>query len=134
VIYATATESIMPSIDRPLSGRALHFRLGSGRHAELIDHGLLEKAGRSARTLLKDGPLRVTLVALGAGGSLADHRAEGPITIYVLTGSVVFRVGEDQLTLESGDLQALGAGVTHGVSSPTGGSFLLTVATTSPTA
>ena len=73
----------MASIDRPLSGTALHFHLGAGHLQEHIDEALLERAGRSGRTLVKDGPLRVTLVALASGGSLAAHTAAGPITIQV---------------------------------------------------
>ena len=119
----------MSSIDRPLSGRALHFRLGEAHRSELIDEGLLRKSGRGARTLLKEGPLRVTLVALAPGGALAEHRADGPITVHVLSGSVRFRAGDEEWTLEEGDLLSLAAGVPHEVGSAGGGVFLLTVAT-----
>jgi quercetin dioxygenase-like cupin family protein len=118
----------VPNIDRPLSGRALHFRLGE-EHPDLIDGGLLARAGRSARTLVKDGPLRVTLVALGAGGGLREHQADGPITVHVVSGQIRFRAGEDEWTLEEGDLLSLGSGVPHSVESASGGVFLLTVAT-----
>lgn len=121
----------MSSINRPLSGQALHFRLDEGRRAEWIDEELLAKSGRSARTLVKEGPLRVTMVALGNGGSLASHRAEGPITVHVLSGRIRFQVGEEEWALEPGDLLSLGAGVEHAVDSETGGVFLLTVATAS---
>lgn len=121
----------MPGIDRPLGGTALHYRLDDSGRTELIDADLLAKAGRSARTLIKDGPLRVTLVALGSEGSLAPHRADGPITVHVLAGEIRFRAGTDEWRLVPGDLLSLGAGVEHGVESPTGGAFLLTVATAS---
>ena len=119
----------MPSIDRPLSGKALHFRLREGQRSELIDETLLDRAGRSARTLVKEGPLRVTLVALGPGGALKEHQAEGPITVHVLSGKIRFRAGEDEWALEAGDLLSLGAGVPHAVESAAGGEFLLTMAT-----
>ena len=119
----------MTSIQRPLSGEPLRFSLAPGRQPELIDHSLLERTGRTARTLVKDGPLRVTLVALGPGGALAAHEANGPITVQVLSGRVAFRVGEDVQTLEEGDLLSLGGGITHSVASEGGGVFLLTVAT-----
>lgn len=117
----------MPTIDRPLGGQPLHYRLGRDV-SELIDGALLERTGRSARTLVKDGPLRVTLTALAAGGSIAEHRASGPITVHVLSGEILFRAGKDEWRLGSGDLLSLGAGVEHSVSSETGGIFLLTVA------
>ena len=119
----------MSSIDRPLSGKALHFRLREGLHPELIDASLLARAGRSARTLVKDGPLRVTLVALSRGGELREHQADGPITVHVLSGQIRFRAGDDEWTLEGGDLLSLGAGVPHAVESASGGEFLVTVAT-----
>ena len=118
----------MPSIDRPLSGRALLHRLGGERRRELVDRELVTRGGRSARTLVKDGPLRVTLVVRGAGGVLAEHRADGPITVQVLAGRILFRAGEDEWPLEPGDLLSLGAGVPHAVESREGGEFLLTVA------
>lgn len=116
----------MSSINRPLASDALHFRL-RGERAEYIDDALLARAGRSARTLVKNGPLRVTLVALAEGGSLASHRAEGPITVQVLSGGVRFRVGEKEWELREGDLLSLDGGVEHSVESPAGGEFLLTV-------
>jgi quercetin dioxygenase-like cupin family protein len=119
----------MSSIDRPLSGEALHFRLGSGPLPELIDEHLVQRAGRSARTLVKDGPLRVTLVALREGGALSEHSAGGPITVHVLSGGIRFTAGAKEWDLGPGELLSLGAGVPHSVTSPGGGVFLLTVAT-----
>ena len=122
----------MPSIDRPLAGEALLFRLGHER-ADFIDEALLARAGRSARTLVKDGPLRVTLVALAAGGGLAPHHADGPITVQVLSGDLRFRAGEREWRLEAGDLLSLASGVQHEVSSESGAVFLLTVAAAATT-
>ncbi len=117
----------MSSIDRPLSGAPLHFRLGDEHRSEHIDSDLLEKAGRTARTLVKEGPLRVTLVSIGAGGNLAPHRANGPITVHVLSGEVRLRTADGEWVLSSGDLLSLGAEIEHDVVSEAGGVFLLTV-------
>jgi len=116
----------MPSIDRPLSGDFLRFDLDEERE-RAADPELLAQHGRSARTLMKDGPLRVTLIAVGAGGEIAEHAAEGPITVQALTGSVTFTAAGEDHHIEPGELLALGAGVRHSVRSETGGSFLLTV-------
>lgn len=118
----------MTSINRPLSGKALHFHLRGGEISALIDENLLARTGRTARTLVKEGPLRVTLVALGPGGTLAEHQAEGPITVQVISGQIRFVAGEDAWTLDEGDLLSLAAAVPHAVESATGGVFLLTVA------
>jgi quercetin dioxygenase-like cupin family protein len=117
----------MPSIERPLSGDVLVFDLGGEReHAE--DAALLKRGGRNARTLIKDGPLRVTLVAVAAGGTIAEHVAEGPITVLPVRGRIRFTVHGRHHDLEPGRMLAAGPGIRHSVSSDEGGAFLLTVA------
>lgn len=117
----------MTSFDRPLAGKPLIVRLGPDR-SRLIDADQLEKGGRAARTLVKDGPLRVTLVAIAPGGRLAPHTAPGPISVQPLTGTIVFSSGGENWTLEAGDLLSLPAGVEHAVESRGGAEFLLTMA------
>lgn len=119
----------MPSISRTLAADALHLALPE-EVSHLTGSGPLERSGRSARTLVKNGPLRVALTALGPGGHLAPHRAAGPITAHVLSGSIRFRAAGEEWSLGPGDLLSLGAGVEHDVASGSGGVFLLTVATT----
>ncbi|HET7275074.1 MAG TPA: cupin domain-containing protein [Longimicrobiaceae bacterium] len=117
----------MPSISRPLADDVLRVVL-EDESTRLIESDALVRGGRSARTLVKDGPLRVALTALGAGGHLAPHRALGPITVHVLSGSIRFRAKGDEWVLEPGELLSLGAGVEHEVISESGAVFLLTVA------
>lgn len=116
----------MSSIDRPLSGDVLRFHLEEER-VRVNDPALLERHGRNARTLLKEGPLRVTLVMVRAGGKVAAHRAGGPITAQVLNGDIEFRVGGREHRLAAGDLLVVNAGMEHEVGSDGGGTFLLTV-------
>lgn len=82
---------------------------------------------RSARTLVKERALRVTLVGLAAAGTVTEHKADGPITIHVLEGEVVLAAQGESLVLGSGMLVALEADVPHSVHSAKGGVFLLTV-------
>jgi quercetin dioxygenase-like cupin family protein len=119
----------MPSIRRPLSGDVLVFDLAEERRRS-ADGSILDRSGRNARTLLKDGPLRVTLVVLAPGGELAEHRAEGPITVQPLDGRIHFTVQDRTHDLGSGQLLSVGPGIRHSVSSPAGAAFLLTVALT----
>jgi quercetin dioxygenase-like cupin family protein len=114
-------------MERPLAGELLHFNLEAEERAG-GDAGTLERSGRSARTLIKDGPLRVTLVVLGAGGRIAEHHAEGPITVQPLRGQIRFHAGERTTEVGPGELLAVGAGVRHAVESAAGAVFLLTVA------
>lgn len=116
----------MSSIDRPLSGATLRFALAEER-ARVNDPELLQRNGRNARTLVKAGPLRVTLVMVGAGGRIAPHLTDGPITVHVLDGEIRFRVAGKEHALSAGDLLVVDAGVEHSVESPVGGTFLLTV-------
>jgi quercetin dioxygenase-like cupin family protein len=116
----------MPSIQRPLSGDILVFDIDEEReHA--ADPELINRSGRNARTLLKNGPLRVTLVVLGAAGELAEHEAAGPITVQVVDGQIRFSAGHDEHDLGPGQLLAVGPGIRHRVTSAEGGAFLLTV-------
>jgi len=116
----------MSSIDRPLHGDVLRFDLAAER-GRVNDPALLERHGRNARTLLKEGPLRVTLVTVRAGGQIAAHHAAGPITVHVLDGDIRFRVAGQEHRLTPGDLLAVATGLEHDVASDAGGTFLLTV-------
>lgn len=116
----------MSSIDRPLSGRTLRFTLDK-ENAQARDPDLLARHGRNARTLVKEDGLRVTVVAVAAGGEIPEHQADDPISVQVLDGSIRFTAQGDEHLLEAGTLLTLPAGVRHSVSSDGGGVFLLTV-------
>jgi quercetin dioxygenase-like cupin family protein len=121
----------MSSIDRSLSGEVLRFHLEEER-MRVNDPLLLERQGRNARTLLKEGPLRVTLVMVRAGGNIAAHRADGPITVQVLQGDIHVRAGGREHRLAAGDLLAVNAGLEHEAGSDGGGTFLLTIVQPGP--
>lgn len=118
---------LMPSIERPLSGDVMVYTLDDERR-RTEEPAAVQRHKPSARTLLKDGPLRVTLIVLGAAGVIAEHSAEGPITVHVLDGDVRFTVAGETHELRAGHLLSVRAGVRHHVGSENGGSFLLTVA------
>ncbi len=115
----------MTSLQRTIEGDVLVQHLKQDER--MIDQALLAKHGRSARTLVKEGPLRLTLMAIGAGGNLPAHRTEGPVTIHVLEGAVTFDANGQTYPLAPGDVLVLAAGVEHAARSATGTLFLLTV-------
>ena len=115
----------MTSLQRTIEGDVLVQHLKQDER--MIDQALLAKHGRSARTLVKEGPLRLTLMAIGAGGNLPAHRTEGPVTIHVLEGAVTFDANGKSYPLTAGDVLVLAAGVEHAARSATGTLFLLTV-------
>jgi quercetin dioxygenase-like cupin family protein len=115
----------MSSLDRTIGGDVLAHHLKSEERT--IDAALLERNGRTARTLVKNGPLRLTLVAVKKGGEIPTHVAPGPITIHQLEGETEFAVRDTRYLLRPGDILTLAPGVEHSGRSATGGVFLLTV-------
>jgi quercetin dioxygenase-like cupin family protein len=86
------------------------------REGEALAHrAQLATAGRTARTLVKEGPLRVTLVALKAGVSLQQHQVSGPSSIQALKGVARLETPAGTTVLPAGALMVLDAGVTHRV-------------------
>lgn len=84
-------------------------------------------AGRRAETLIKTDRMRVVLVTMESGVTLAEHSAPGPITIHVLSGRFVVtgKVGEHEIG--PGNLVAFGAHDRHSVRAVEEGAFLLTI-------
>jgi quercetin dioxygenase-like cupin family protein len=115
----------MSSMHRTLEGEVLVHHLT--RDEQMIDQALVAQHGRSARTLVKDGPLRLTIIAIAAGGNLPSHSTTGPVTVHVLDGEILFTALDREYTLHTGDVLVLAAGVEHAARSDTGGTFLLTV-------
>ena len=115
----------MSSLDRIISGEVLVRHLP--RDEQTIDQTLVARHGRSARTLVKEGPLRLTIMALRPGGDLPAHNTDGPVSIHVLEGEVVFEALGQKYPLGVGDLLVLAPGVDHSASSEPGCVFLLTV-------
>jgi quercetin dioxygenase-like cupin family protein len=84
-------------------------------------------ATRNAITLVKDGVLRVVLIALHAGASLSEHHAPGPITVQVVAGRVRFRAAGRDHELGPGQLVALQATLPHEVEAHEDSALLLTL-------
>lgn len=114
----------MSSIQRELSGDVLIFHLEE-QHANM--RGSMRRgSGPTSRTLLKNGALSATLVTLPANGQVKEHQANGPITVHVLTGSMIFRVTDGEHALTAGDLLSLAPDIRHSIVSEEGVTFLLT--------
>jgi quercetin dioxygenase-like cupin family protein len=115
----------MSPVKHPVSGPALAFSLSD--EIQTLRKELAKAPSRSARTLIKEGPITVTLIGVNPGGGLSAHKADGPITVQVLEGEIEFAVGEMARVLTAGTLFALEGGIQHAVKSEHGGVFLLTV-------
>jgi len=94
---------------------------------QIVRRELEESPARAGRTIVKEGALTVTLVGVKPGAELRPHKADGPITVQVLEGEIEVQSGGSSRTLPTGTLVAFNSGIVHGVTSPNGGIFLLTV-------
>jgi quercetin dioxygenase-like cupin family protein len=115
----------MSPVGRRVAGEILSFVLAD--EMARVRRELETASGRIARTLVKNGPLSVTLVGVKPGGELKEHTARGPITIQVIEGSVEFESRGTPQPLTMGMLLSLDGGVPHSVTSERGAIFLLTV-------
>lgn len=115
----------MSPVKHPVAGSTLSFSLIA--EMEALRAELAKAPARAAKTLVKEGPITVTLIAIKAGEGLHEHKARGPITVQVLDGEIEFRTEGVAHTLTAGMLFALDGGILHEVQSAEGGMFLLTV-------
>ncbi|HYI14853.1 MAG TPA: cupin domain-containing protein [Thermomicrobiales bacterium] len=85
-------------------------------------------SGRRSEILVKTDDLRVLLVTMREGATLAEHSAPGTITIHVIAGEMVVEADGATHELDAGSLVSLAAGVRHSVRARSSGAFLLTIA------
>lgn len=113
--------------DRPVEAPLLHVLL-----AEQVDRLKREptwrERGRNAITVTKEPGLRLVLMVLGQGAKISEHQAAGPLTLHVLSGSVIFRTGGRAPTVAAGELLVLEAAIDHEVSAVEESVVLLTLA------
>jgi quercetin dioxygenase-like cupin family protein len=115
----------MSSMHRILDGDVLVHHLTQDER--MLDPDLLSRHGRTARTIVKEGPLRLTLMGLAAGGVLPTHSTDAQVTNHLLEGEVIFTARGCEYPLNTGDVLVFAPGVEHEARSVTGGVFLLTV-------
>jgi quercetin dioxygenase-like cupin family protein len=110
-----------------LRGRALRFDLARERD-DLLAKAKGLASGRTARTLVKEGPLRVTLVALRKGAKMAKHHVDGQSSIQVLRGKVQFLSDDGVTEVSAGGVVVYERGVEHEVLARADSAFLITMA------
>lgn len=84
--------------------------------------------GQNARTLIKYDDFRVVLIALAAAARMPEHKAEGRITIHVVSGHMRVTASERTFSLRPGGVLALDHGVAHDVHALEESALLLTIA------
>lgn len=113
----------MLSLDAPLSTFDLQALAQRIKNEEAWRRG-----ERATLPLFRTEGMRVMLLALRAGTSLASHRADGPITVQVIEGRIRFSAESEVVTLAEGQMLSLQSGLPHAVEAPEDSVFLLTVA------
>jgi quercetin dioxygenase-like cupin family protein len=112
---------------RRLAGRALTFLLGA-EDETLREFAAAAGSGRAGKTLVKQGPLRITLVALKKGATLPAHHVAGPVSIQTIRGCLRLTTESGDLDVPAGGLVALGPGVRHTVRAHDDCAILITFA------
>lgn len=116
----------MSSLNRPLSAAQLFFGLDE-QLAELRADEAYERSGRSGRTLVKSGSLRITLTVLADGVEVGTHHAAAPMTLQVLEGGLTYSVEGREFSLDSGDLLYFGPGHAQDIRATGNTALLLTI-------
>ena len=84
--------------------------------------------GQNARTLIKYDDLRVVLMALKAGARIPEHKANGRISVQVLSGHVRLNALGRAFNLLPGSLVALDERAPHDLEALEESAILLTIA------
>ena len=116
----------MSSITRALTGKNLTFDL-AGQIAELRRDEIYVRSGRVGRTLVKAGPLRLTLTLIAEGVQVGTHHATSPMTLQPLEGGLRYRVGDDEFEIRRGEVLFFGPGHAQDIRALEDTALLLTI-------
>lgn len=109
-----------------ISGKQVHFRLREEIGGQL-ERAKEARTGRTSKTLVKEGPLRITLVALRKGAHMTKHHVDGQVSIHVIRGALAVWTELGTTELSGNDVLVLGDGVAHAVSAQKDCAFLITM-------
>lgn len=111
---------------RPMADPFMEFDLPAEIHR--LHEEIPWSTGQKARTLIKYDDFRIVLIALAAEARMQEHKADGRISIQVLSGHVQLRASGRTFNLRPGGLLALDRGISHDVYALEESALLLTVA------
>jgi quercetin dioxygenase-like cupin family protein len=125
---ADTAQGVMHARPHPTTMSAAFMELDLPAELSRLHEEATWSTGQNARTLIKYDTLRVVLVALKAGKSLAEHQTEGRISVHVLSGHVEVKSSGRTFNLRAGGLLALDRNLPHDVRALQESAVLLTVA------
>jgi quercetin dioxygenase-like cupin family protein len=99
-----------------------------GEASAVLQSAATAPGGQSAKTLVKEGPLRVVIIGLKSGASVREHTAGGPVTIHVLSGRVNFSSSGQGESVDAGRAVLFATSVPHSLDAEADSVVLLTIA------
>lgn len=102
------------------------FDLATAAHELRAEEPYLRE-GQTARTLIRTPDLRIVVVALKAGETISEHRANVTASVQTLSGHIRLQLPDRGVDVPEGQLLVLGAGLAHSVYAETDSTFLLTL-------
>jgi quercetin dioxygenase-like cupin family protein len=111
---------------RQLQGHTLTFDLNREMDA-LLARAHIEADGLASKTLVKQGPMRITLVTVRQGAALHAHHVEAPSSIQVLRGTMRFMSDSGEVLIAADDLLTLAPAVVHEGTALSDCALLLTI-------
>lgn len=81
----------------------------------LRNHEHYLRTGHHALNLWKNALLQTLLIALAAGGTLAEHAAPGAATVHLLVGELRVTIGGEVVYLKAGEMMTLSDMTRHAV-------------------
>ena len=109
-----------------LKGKVLQFQLREELDA-LLQRAKESASGRTAKTLVKEGPLRMTLVAMRKGARMNKHHVDGQSTVQALRGRVRLESDTGTADLGPGEVAVFNRGVEHDAIARSDCAFLITM-------
>ncbi len=116
----------MSSLTRALTGEKLTFDLDD-QIAELRRDEHYVRSGRVGRTLVKAGPLRLTLTLIAEGVDIGTHHAAAPMTLHVLQGRLRYSVDDEDFEIGRGEVLFFGPGHARDIRALEDTALLLTI-------
>ena len=98
----------------------------------LAQHNLLEEldlagASQQSQDLLNADHARVVLLRMASGHRIKPHLSKSPLTFQVISGQIIFTVGDDVRELRTGDWIAVPLGTVHSVAAESDSAVLVTL-------
>ena len=86
------------------------------------------QSGRNSKTLVKYPDFRIVLNAIKKNTRIAEHHADGRISVQTISGHIRMHAGGREFDLHPGQMLVLDRGMRHDVEALEDSAFLLTIA------